>query len=185
MSQHHRFSLNRRIAIALVGLAVLTVAGLELTNATHLLHKAPVATSGTIPTKQPDSQDKQAPAKNHTDDKDTVKTPTSQAPTASLVKPYGTFVSNHHPSLSGKSTPSQEASVCNTTPGASCKITLTKDGVTKTLAAQTTNSDGAAYWNWDVKQAGLTLGSWQITATASLRGSTSSATDPLMLEVQP
>src|SRR6202011_3279223 len=48
--------------------------------------------------------------------------PTSNADTnAKLVTPYGTFVSNHHPTLSGSPGPSEE-SVCNTTPGATCYI---------------------------------------------------------------
>jgi len=102
---------------------------------------------------------------------------------AILLAPYGNFVSNHN---LGNGRPTTEQSVCNTTPGASCYIKFTKsDGSVKTLAAQTTDNNGTTIWNWDVKDAGFSAGSWQITAVASLNGDVKTTTDPTPLEIQP
>jgi hypothetical protein len=57
--------------------------------------------------------------------------------------------------------------------------------VTKKLDAQVANSSGAVFWNWDVKDAGFTMGTWKITAVATLSGQTQTADDPINLEVQP
>jgi hypothetical protein len=103
----------------------------------------------------------------------------------SLLTPSGTLVSNHRPSLSGTSSPSSEQSVCNTTPGAVCYIEFTKDNEVKKLPAQTTDPTGATFWSWDVKQAGLSVGSWKITAIVTLNGQSKSFTDSLSLEIQP
>jgi len=104
-----------------------------------------------------------------------------------LVAPTGTFVSNHHPSLSGSTNPSGEQSVCITSVGASCFIefTNTKTGVVKQLKDEAVDNNGTAYWNWDVKTAGLSQGEWRITAVATLNGDTKSTSDQLLLEVQP
>lgn len=98
------------------------------------------------------------------------------------VKPFGVFVSNHHPGQNGS--PTSETSACNTTPRASCYIKFTKGDVIKQLSAKTVDSNGAALWDWDVNQAGLTTGTWQVTAAATLNGQTQSTTDPLALEIQ-
>jgi len=116
------------------------------------------------------------------------KNPASQAAPSGtdLAAPYGTFVSDHHPSLSGaNNTPSSELSTCTTTPGASCYITFTKDGVTKKLASQTTDGSGSTSWHWDVSQAGLSEGTWEISAVSSLGGQTKTTIDTFKLEVQP
>jgi cytoskeletal protein RodZ len=99
----------------------------------------------------------------------------------SLIEPYGDFISNHHP---GGSAPTTEASVCNTTAGAVCYIQFTMGSTVKKLTAQTTGSNGATYWYWDVKDAGLSQGSWTVTAIASLNGQTKSAADSQPLLVQ-
>lgn len=96
--------------------------------------------------------------------------------------PSGTFVSNHKPSLSGRS---QIASACNTTEGAACTIRFTKDGVTKTLEAKKTDKNGSVTWDWTLQQVGLTVGSWKIIASATLNGQTKTASDPLALDVTP
>lgn len=174
--------------------AIIVLAVLEATNTTHLLHKQK-ATSGVIPSSsnQPSGSSSQNSAGGssktapNTDtagspsSKDTNPTKTSNGP---LVAPFGSFVSNHRPSLSGTGgVPSEEQSVCNTTPGAQCYITFTSGGVVKTLEAKTADSQGAVYWSWDVKTAGFTEGSWTINATASLNGQTNSTKDSLSLVV--
>ena len=97
------------------------------------------------------------------------------------ITPYGDFISNHHP---GGAAPTAEASVCNTTVGAICYIQFTMSGSVKKLSPQTTGSNGATYWYWDVKDAGLSQGSWTVTAIASLNNQTKTATDSQPLVVQ-
>lgn len=103
-----------------------------------------------------------------------------------LIPPYGTFVSDHHPSLSGaNNTPSTELSTCTTSPGASCYIKFTKEGEVKRLATQTTDGSGSTSWHWDVSQAGLSAGTWYITAVATQGDQTKTTNDTFKLEVQP
>jgi hypothetical protein len=100
-----------------------------------------------------------------------------------LVAPSGTFVSNHHPNLGGKPAPNQIQSVCTTTSGAKCAIVFTKDGVTKSLPAQMTDSEGTTYWTWKLQDIGLTAGTWHVEAKATLGTQTKTASDYMNLEV--
>lgn len=165
---------RRYSAIALFLLVVLLLAILELTNTTHLLHKQPQTvikspTSNTQTTKTTPGSTQ--PSSNKVD----------TATTAVLITPIGNFVSSHHVTMS---TPI--ASVCNTTSGATCVISFVANGVTKSLTTEMTDSTGAAYWNsWTPKSIGLSVGSWQVQATAQLNGQSKSATDALTLEVSP
>lgn len=102
-----------------------------------------------------------------------------------LGVPTGTFVSNHQPSLSGSPSSKQEQSTCNTSPGATCDIEFSKNGITKALGAKTADSSGAVYWTWNIQDSGLTAGPWKITAKASLNGQTKTAEDSLELNIQP
>jgi len=88
------------------------------------------------------------------------------------------FAGNHHPG------PTETVqSVCNTSPGASCTISFTKDGATKSLPTQTTDRGGATYWTWSPQGLGLSPGTWHITATATLGSQTKTASDVLDLMV--
>lgn len=111
------------------------------------------------------------------------QTDTGQSKT--LIAPSGTFVSNHNPNLDGDPAPNLIQSVCVTTPGATCTITFTKDGTTKSLPEQTTDSEGATYWDWKVQSIGLTTGEWRIKAVAKLGSQTKTAQDSLNLKVDP
>jgi hypothetical protein len=114
------------------------------------------------------------------------KTPAGSAdPSADLKKPVGDLVSNHQPNLDGKPAPSTLESVCITTPGASCSISFTKDGIIKELPAQTADAEGAVDGNWKLQDYDLTEGTWSITAKATLGGQTKTAEDPLKLKVMP
>jgi hypothetical protein len=181
-----------RLLLAGLAVVIVAVAVLEATNTTHIFHR-PKAVSDVIKSTNPAASNHQSnsssdnqPASNSSStqtDKSTTAVSDSSAP---LVPPYGSFVSNHRPSLSGSGgVPSQEQSVCTTTPGATCYIKFSQNGAVKTLSAQTTDSKGAAYWNWDVKASGFTTGSWTITAVAGLNGQTKSTTDSLDLVVNP
>lgn len=101
---------------------------------------------------------------------------------AGPAQPTGPFVSNHTPGQNGS--PTTEISNCNTTPGATCFIEFTNGSTTKQLAPQATDGNGSTSWSWDIGSAGLTSGSWKITAIATLNGKTSSASDGAPLVVQ-
>ena len=126
-------------------------------------------------TPTPDTNDSNP--KNQTD----TTTPSGAPP----ITPFGSFVSNHQPELNGAWELNRMQSVCNTSAGATCKISFTKDGETKSLSAQKTDKEGAAYWSWTLQEVGLTEGTWKVTATATLNGQTASASDPINLEVKP
>ena len=116
----------------------------------------------------------------------TVNPPTSSktaGASASLVAPTGNFVSDHHPNLSGSPAPNSMTSVCNTSPGASCQISFTNGGTTKSLPTQVTDGGGATYWYWKLQDIGLTSGSWKISATSSMGSDSLSSTDPAALVV--
>lgn len=102
--------------------------------------------------------------------------------TAYVAPPTGTFVSNHHVSLSDSSQLNVQSD-CTTTPGITCKITFTNGSVTKSLTAKTTDAGGAAYWSWNVKDLGLTVGSWQVSAVAATGSQTQTSTDAMRLEI--
>jgi len=112
--------------------------------------------------------------------------PTPTTPPANNIpaaKPYGSFVSNHKPGQNGS--PLVETSVCNTSPQVPCTITFTKDGVTKSLPAQTTDNSGATIWDsWTLQSVGLTAGSWTISAVAGSGTQATTTQDPIALEIQ-
>ncbi len=184
--------------LALPVAAILVLAVLELTNTTYIFHKRK-AVSGTIPstTHSDGSQQSSGSNSNPSQQPSTTTTGSSTQPDntktntptntsdAALAAPYGNFVSNHHPGA-GNNAPTQESSVCLTTPGASCTITFTNsDGVVKSLSAKIADSSGTAYWDqWDVKTAGFTDGTWQIKATATLNGKSLSTTSDQPLDVK-
>ena len=168
------------VAIVALGLFLRFHKNKDIIPSTNPTPPAADSNSGAV-NQQPSSSS--GPASSNSD-----KNPASVATPSGtdLAAPYGTFVSDHHPSLSGaNNTPSSELSTCTTTPGASCYITFAKDGVTKKLASQTTDGSGSTSWHWDVSQAGLSEGTWEVTAVASLGGQTKTTIDTFKLEVQP
>lgn len=197
------FKIDRRIVkrsklklvLSILLVIVLLLIGLELTNKTYIFHKRK-AISGTIRTSTIDSGSSQAEqssannAAGSTKLSDKTGTGPTQAPSnpssAKLeASPYGTFVSNHHPSLSGKDHPSSEQSVCVTSQGVTCYIEFRNGDVVKSLPKQTTNAEGSTSWSWDVKEAGFTTGTWKITVIAGSNGKQLSTTDQINLEVAP
>lgn len=138
-------------------------------------------TETTAPKSTGSTSDKQAapasqPSTSSSSQKSTAAT-TGSAP----LTPSGQFISNHSP---GGDNPTKEQSVCNTSPGAVCYIQFTKGTIVKKLDAQTADSNGTTIWNWDVKEAGLTAGSWQVSATATLNGQSVTAQDQQLLEIK-
>lgn len=189
-----------RILIGLGGILLIAgvLAVLDARGVVDLPFFKDEAKSGTIPSTNTDTTRDTSGDKSTNATSDNIIRPnegpkegdaSAQAPInsgAAPITPYGNFVSNHRPNLDGNPAPSSVQSVCNTTAGATCYIEfVNQDGVVKQLAAQKTDSGGATSWNWDVKQAGFTIGSWKITVYASLNGKTESASDVQNLEVGP
>ncbi len=184
---------NKRIYIVsalLVALALLVV--LELTDHINLFglrkNPNPIQTTAGQQTKGEISHTKNSGTdiNSNEESNDNTKLTNNESGNASnLVAPYGNFVSNHHPNLDGQPYSNIIQSACVTTSGASCMISFTKDSVTKSLPAETTDREGAAYWSWTLKQLGLTQGDWTIKATATLADQTKSTTDVLNLSVGP
>lgn len=181
---------KRMTIVLLLLLVVVVVAVLELTNTTHIFHRnkeQPAVSGSSFNTKG-----EKKPAGESSSGTNTGNTGSSSSSASSsgnsssnavLFTPTGSFVSNHHPNLSGSPAPNTMSSVCNTTPRATCKITFTKDGSTKELPAHTVDANGSAYWNWKLQDIGLTAGTWKITAVASLNGQTKTASDAMDLVV--
>lgn len=176
------------ILLTLVAL-VLFIAVLEVTNTTYLFHK-PKITVTTIPTKSPSktalpvSQDTstQSQGTKAVNTGSSTDSSANSVPTGALVAPSGNFVSNHYPGQNGS--PNTEESTCHTTPFADCQIKFVRGTDIKTLPAQKTDSSGVADWQWDISGAGLTSGSWQITAVATANGQSKTTSDPIALKVQ-
>jgi hypothetical protein len=185
---------RKKMLAGLVLLILVCLLLLELTKTTHIFHsekdKTPVISgagtldkgensSSTPAGTQPQSQT----VTNDSKSSGSTTAPASASAGTSPPKvPYGNFVSNHSPGKNGS--PTSEQSACNTTPGATCAITFTKDIITKSLPSKATDSNGSVLWNWSPKDIGLTPGSWKITAIATLNGQTASADDQISLEVQ-
>ncbi|HYH36495.1 MAG TPA: hypothetical protein VD706_03280 [Candidatus Saccharimonadales bacterium] len=191
-----RLHSKKLLALVLVLVVAGVVAGLELSDTTHMFHDSK-AVSGKIPVKETSetkpsaktSQQKTASSENTaantaaTSAKNTAGggSQSSAQTSAPLKAPFGSFVSSHSASLNGAS---GQQSTCITTPGATCTITFTNGGVVKELPAKTTDGNGNATWEWDVKAAGFSEGNWTIKATATLNGQSQSVTDPKALRVQ-
>ena len=169
-------------------------------EATYKLHLFKSKTVTTIPTQKQSSPQSSTPknsapisssgsSSSSSTNNSTITTSSSGSaggktsePSSSLLNPFGNFVSNHNPSLSGGL--SNEASVCNTTPGASCYIEFTQNDTVKKLPTEIANSSGSIYWSWDVSTAGFTSGQWTIEAIANLNGRTATTVDQVKLNVQ-
>jgi hypothetical protein len=188
-------SKQKYLIMSICGVIILlfaVLAVLEFTNTTHFFHKAsPLSVNSKTPTTGGASQDNQKgepqnssnPTSNNTTQPGDSKNSVSGTATTSLEAPSGDFVSNHRPNLSGSPAPNIISSVCTTTPGATCTINFTKDGVTKSLTSQTTDRGGSSYWNWTLQEVGISSGTWKIQALATLNGKSKSTNDALDLVV--
>jgi|SRR5581483_1178198 len=178
---------RRPLVLSAVVVAVILVVAILL-----ITHR-PKPSVATIPSTNPlkvNKSDQSNPQTSPTSDSSTPSAPNKSTNNASaadnnlpLTAPYGTFISNHKPGQNGS--PTTEQSTCNTTPGATCYIKLTQGSLTRTLATQTADSNGAVIWNWDIKDTDLSSGSWVVTAVASLNNQSKTTSDPLPLEIQP
>jgi hypothetical protein len=172
--------------VLLVLLILVILSFLYLTDRLPFAHQPPIEqpTNNSYTKGEPSGSSQQSGSSSSSNNQDSKGNDGSNA---TFIAPTGDFVSNHHPSLSNNPSGSGYlTSTCSTTPGATCQITFTKDGVTKSLAVEVTDAGGAAYWNnWQPSDIGLTQGSWTITAVAKLGSQTLTANDALQLEVEP
>lgn len=126
-----------------------------------------------------DEEDSQSvTSDNNTEPPKPNKTSNNQSTSSSLYKPTGNFVSAHRVNPS-----STIESVCVTTPGAKCKIVFTRGTTVKSLVSKTTDGEGTTAWIWQPKKIGITGGSWQIKAVATLNGQKKVSKDAMSLEV--
>lgn len=172
---------RKRLALACLFLAGATLLGiLEATGKIDLMGGKTTPPSnqtiGSTTKGEPEEQAQTSPGGKKKPDGAASKT---------LRAPSGDFVSNHEPNLDGDPAPDTLESVCVTTPGASCTISFKQNGIIKTLPAQMTDAEGAAYWNWKLQDYGLTTGEWIIVARATLGDQTKTSEDSLKLTVKP
>ena len=185
-----RMSKRNRLLGAAIGLIILVLLVLELTNTTHIFHKQsvppviPAHTNSGSPINSSSSNSATSGDSSSGAASDNTPLPADTSD-HTLVTPVGNFVSNHFPGQNGA--PTTEASVCNTSPGATCyiKFTNTSTNQTTQLASQVANAQGQTSWYWDVSNdAHLTSGKWKVTAVATLNGQTKTADDALNLTIQ-
>ena len=148
--------------------------------------KAPTPTTSIPSTSQEDdiksvekgvsAKDSSSATSSSTNDKQGDTTTSTQT---SVNTPTGNFVSSH---MINSSTGSLE-SICTTSLGATCEITFRKGDTMLTLGKKEVDNNGTATWIWTPGSIALTSGSWEITATATIGDKTSTAIDPLKLDV--
>lgn len=183
LKQRRRPTSRRRwLILGLVAILIIGFGGYKFYQSRKELQK-PTIPSQQVQTTEPDNikdSGKQPSPATGSGSSGNSSSGSSSGNSVTLLAPFGSFVSNHNP---GKDNAAIEQSVCNTSPGAQCYIQFTKGSSTKKLVAQTTDSNGVTIWDWQIKSAGLSAGSWQVTAVASLNGQTRSTPDPIKLEV--
>ena len=166
--------------ITVLVLAGAILAGLELTNTTHIFNKSSESESNNSKPKTVKHGLLESGSGSGTTGANKGKNPAQNTPAnGPLLAPTGTFVNTYT-----AASHDQLTSTCNTTPDAMCQITFTRNGVTKALPARQADSNGAVFWAWhpDDSNIGLTAGAWHIVAVAT-QGSQSKVTDNGSLEL--
>jgi hypothetical protein len=199
-SKPKRFKKPLLIALIILGVAGLGVGGLEYTDTTYWFHDRPTThetqkntpnrTAGQDTKGEGTSKNSSQSSGDQAGDEGTYspgsedKTPAETAPednNGTLITPDGNFVNTHK--MGYDSAANTQQSVCVTTPGAKCNITFARGSEVHELGAQTTDRGGAAYWTWSPKSAGLSVGTWKVTAKATLGNQVKTKTDLTPLEV--
>ena len=171
--------------LAMLAIAVLLALGFRShKRVTTVIPSSNPASSTSTPSQKNAAPSQQTPSSSSSSPPKSNSSSAATAIAGPISAPFGEFVSNHSPSLSSTAL-SQEYSVCDTTPGASCYIKFTMDYTTRQLAAKFTDSSGTTSWQWDIHDANLTTGNWTIIAVASSNSDTKSTQDNIPLSVQP
>ena len=171
----------------MISVAVVLIGGVVIVLAKTVLNDSPNVDESEPQTEniQQNEPGEQVTQTDKSSSKSRTESPGAAQSNQPPQQPYGDFVSNHHPNLDGNPVPNRMSSVCNTSPGATCTVRFTKNGVTKELPVKKSDDNGAVYWDWNLQDIGLSEGNWTIRALATLNGKTTTATDPLNLEVEP
>jgi hypothetical protein len=177
-----------RLPLLGIGIIVVALLALELTNTTHIFHHEkikPTATTGGAYTKgtQGSSNSTKDSSQSSTNtvpsDSSAKQSADGSTTNTNLTAPWGTFANDYKVSLTD-----QMGSTCNTTPGAKCKIVFTNGSTSRSLDPDTADAGGAVYWSWTPSKMGLTPGTWHMTMEATLGAQTkTTSNDPLTLEV--
>lgn len=175
--------IKKLLLIALIMLFILIVAYFVYAKVNHKNSVAPRDGTATSFTKN--ERPSSGATTSESDKSQSTNTSENATATAPLVKPYGSFVSNHAPNLDGSPAPSAMQSTCITSAGATCQISFTKGGSTIVLPSKAADASGYVFWSWDIKTLGFTTGSWNITATSKSGDQTLSTDDQTALEVSP
>jgi hypothetical protein len=176
-----RFIGKKRIVLITSLAAILVMVAVYV----KVSHRKPAATAspGSQPQNSIDSATPPPPAPQPAAPTGSTPPPGTPGSSSGLGKPTGQLVSNHHVSLSGTTEQTQEVSTCQTQPGATCDIRLSgPGGVIKTVGAKTTDDRGGVEFVWNVKDLGLSAGTWKVEAVASQNGQ-SGISDPDSLQV--
>lgn len=161
---------------AIIGLALLLILSYIYFNRPFRKHVSNIPSTTSLG-KPVSSTSNSGPKPNKTDN-----TPLSSGTNTTLLKPWGNFISNHFPGQNDTS--NAETSTCNTTPGAICYISFVNGSQKRYLEKKVADANGAVIWNWDVKQAGFSAGSWEVSAIATLNGQELISKDSLQLKIK-
>lgn len=169
---------NNKKAIAILAVAILLVVATIL-----LFVFVTKSNTNTVIVPQYDDSSSNNSGSTSSSKNNTQTTPVTIDTSITPSEPTGTFISNHHPNISGSPAPNIESSTCTTTPGANCQIQFTNGSITKSLAIKKTDAEGNASWDWSLSDIGLTVGEWKITAIATNGSKTTTAIDSMSLNV--
>lgn len=191
MRSLHQTSSNTKRNMIISVIAILII-GLLAVAAYHLLKqkdeaykKQQYGSSQTTPNKNTPIASNNGSTGGMASSKGASNTPAAAAdPGITPTVPTGTFISNHHPNLSGQPAPNIESSTCTTTPGVACQIEFTNGHITKSLESQATNADGNTSWTWNLNDLGLTTGDWKVTAVATNGDKVTTADDSMLLSIK-
>lgn len=171
---------NKRDIIVVVFFVVFSLAWWHF----HFLHPAAPQRAKTLltPMRIPSLPQKDERGTTPSGTKDSPAMSPQSNPDQVLVVPFGSFVSNHKPTIVGSPGP-YEQSVCNTTVGARCTLFFTHSSTIKQLPTQVADQNGVMFWNWDINTLGLNVGDWQISAVSEFQNQIKSKTDTLLFQV--
>ncbi len=197
MSQKRKKKKSSKAPLFTILAAIVVAGGITTVALLHHTPKTPTTASKTSNQSATiklttNSSDSSAPPSSNPD----IPTPTpvtnvpgattppasSNGPTA----PSGTFVSDYSATMS-----TQEDSSCNTTVGATCTITFKNvaNGSTVSLSPMVAGTskdaqESSAIWSsWTPSSIGLSQGTWQVSATATLNGGSQTTTSQVTLDI--
>lgn len=182
MYKHKHYKVKRAFTLIFITLVIacLGVFVYRRTVANNKMNESGVYTVETSSsTAGTESQDETDEDTDIGEDSNSTVDPKSESGNITILEePTGNFVSTHRVSSETKI-----ESTCLTTPGAKCKIILTRSSVVKELNEMTTDRNGYTAWIWSPKELGITSGSWEVKAVATSGDNSKESVDATPLEV--